>query len=141
MGLRQRVWTAADCLYAPVKWYVSWSSACDRIGDGSFRGASVDRLAAAPPRGSRDCSASENPGSIGFLTRGGLIHKCYRAGVQHRTKSSEGPNWRGEPLCRNADTPSWWVNSAAPIYCFLWPISAGLVGRPNACIAGERSNT
>jgi MFS transporter, OFA family, oxalate/formate antiporter len=63
MGLRERMWTAADCLYAAGEWSVSWSPPCDRRSDGGFRRASLDRIPTPPARGSGQVySTSTAPG-------------------------------------------------------------------------------
>src|SRR5260370_36928398 len=58
VGLRERIWAATDCLYAPSERNVPWCPPCDRRSDGGFRRASHDRTAHASARRSNGSAAA-----------------------------------------------------------------------------------
>jgi hypothetical protein len=68
MGLCERIWPAADCLYAPGERNVWRTPPCDRRSDGSFRHASVDSIPTPPDRGSSQVySTSTAPGNVNLV--------------------------------------------------------------------------
>src|SRR5260370_25675609 len=64
VGLRERIWAATDCLYAPSERNVPWCPPCDRRSDGGFRRASHDRSATASARRSNGSSAATAYSSV-----------------------------------------------------------------------------
>src|SRR5882762_9045224 len=89
MGLRERIWTTADCLHATVEWNVSWSTPRDRCGDGGLRRASHDRIPTAPPRRSTRGSTPTTHSSVDLYPAFGLCLCTSRALPSLKITSSE----------------------------------------------------